>query len=158
MPGRLKSNRKGWEQLKKRLAKFDERSIDVGFFRREKYGPDNENLYVAEVAYINDQGNSTVPPRPFMSVDFESYVSSEYKKKAKHLFLKLLFHKNVPFLKELQSIGQEFSDELKTIIYDYPGNNSQWWAEFKGFDDPLFHTGVMVNAVNYRVKKTKRKA
>lgn len=153
MTGRLKSNRKSWERLKKRLMKFDQRNIDVGFFKRERYGPDNDNMYVAEVAWMNDQGTSQVPPRPFLTVDFTQYASKNFQKKAKHIFVKLLFTNNAPFMKELNKIGEDFSDELKTIIYDYPGSNSDWWIDAKGFDDPLYHTGEMVNAVNYRIKR-----
>tara|TARA_R100000406_G_C3081726_1_gene117122 strand:+ start:252 stop:665 length:414 start_codon:yes stop_codon:yes gene_type:complete len=131
--------------------KFDQRSVDVGFFKRERYGPDNDNMYVSEVAWMNDQGTSQVPPRPFMTVDFQQYASKNFKKRAKNLFYLLLYKKNVPFLKELNKIGDDFSNELKTIIYDYPGSNSDWWADAKGFNDPLYHTGVMVNAVDYRI-------
>jgi hypothetical protein len=149
--GRLKVNKKGWETLKKRLLKFDERKVDVGFFRKEKYGAENDNLYVAEVAWMNDQGTSIVPPRPFMTVDFYDYASDAIKEDAKRLFSMLLFQKNVPYLKELQKIGDKYRDQLKEIIYDYPGHNSPWWAEYKGFDDPLFHTGTLAEAVESRI-------
>ena len=151
--GHLKVNKKGWEKLKKRLLKFDERKLDVGFFRKEKYGGENDNLYVAEVAWMNDQGTSINPPRPFMTIDFYEFASSSLQEDAKRLFSLLLFQKNAPFLKELQKIGDKYKDSLKEIIYDYPGHNSVWWAEQKGFDDPLFHTGTMVEAVDYRIHK-----
>lgn len=146
--GHLKCNRKNWEQLKKRLLRFDERSFDVGFFRREKY---EDGLQVAEVAWMNDQGTSVVPPRPFMTIDFQDFVEATFHKKAKHLFHILLFRKNAPFLKEFQSIADYYKDSLREIIYDYPGHNSPAWIAEKGFDDPLFHTGTLVNAVETRI-------
>lgn len=152
MAGRLKSNKKGWEKLKKRLQKFDQRSFDVGFFRGEKY---SGGLKVAEVAWINDQGSSTNPPRPFMTVDFKEFVTVDFKKASKHIFITLLFRKQLMFMKQMEELASRYADELKQIIYDYPGHNSVAWAEFKGFDDPLYYTGTMVNAVSYRVKRKK---
>lgn len=151
MSGRLKSNRKPWEQLKRRLTRFDQRKIDIGFLGRARH-PET-NLYVGEVAWINDQGSSTVPPRPFMTVDFYDFLGATYHKKVKHLFYLLLFRKNVAFQKELGNIAKYYEDSLKEIIYDYPGHNSPEWAEYKTFDDPLYYTGTMVNAVSSRILK-----
>lgn len=151
MTGRLKCNRKGWEQLKKRLMRFDERHVQVGFLGNERY-PD-QDLTVKEVAWMNDQGTSQVPARPFMTVDFHDFISENFHKDVKELFVTLLFKKNVPFVKELEKLADKYADSLKEIIYDYPGHNSDWWVDVKGFDDPLFHTGVMVNAVSSRVIK-----
>lgn len=155
MTGRLKCNRKGWEQIKKRLLKFDERQFDVGFLDNERY--DDQDVTVPEVAWMNDQGTSEVPPRPFMTVDFMDFVNSEFKKDSKELFKSLLLRKNVPYLKEIQKIADKYTKELQDIIFDYPGSNSQWWAEVKGFNDPLYHTGTMVNAVSNRIKRKRSK-
>lgn len=152
----LKSNRRGWEKLKKRLQRFDKRAVDIGFFRNQKYGPENDSLYVAEVAYINDQGSMTVPPRPFLTVDFESHVRRNFLKDSKAIFVKLLLNKNFFYQQELQALGQKYKDSLRTIIFDYPGSNSPAWVEQKGFDDPLFHTGQMVESVEYRIKTPKQ--
>lgn len=152
MTGRLKVNRKGWERIKKRLIKFDERSIDIGFFKGDKYGPENNNLPVATVAFMNDQGTSQVPPRPFMTVDFRKYVSKTFQSHAASLFKLLLTQGNTPFLQELKKIGGDYETELRDIILRYPGSNSPRWIEQKGFDDPLYHTGEMVGSVKHRIK------
>jgi hypothetical protein len=151
--GRLKSNTKGWDRLKKRLVRFDRRSFDVGFFEDKKYGSENDNLSVAEVAMINDGGSSTNPPRPFFSVDFKDYADKSFQKKAKKLFVALVLQTNVAYVRELKSMGAEYSLSLKTFILDYPGSNSDDWAEAKGFNDPLYHTGTMASAVDYRITK-----
>lgn len=153
MSGRLVSKRQNWNQIKRRLARFDQRSFDVGFFSNSKYGAENDNLPVATVAWMNDQGTSTVPPRPFMTVDFKMFVEKSFRSDAKTLFLTLLLQKNSPYLKELNNIAEKYKNALTRIIYDYEGSNSDWWAEVKGFDDPLFYTGTMVNSVEFKVKK-----
>lgn len=153
MTGRLKSNRKGWERLKKRLIRFDQREIDIGFFKGKRYGIENSNLPVATVAYMNDQGTSQVPPRPFMTVDFKKHISKSFRSYAAKLFKTLLSEKNVPFLQELKKIGEEYETELRDIILRYPGHNSPRWIEQKGFDDPLYHTGTMMGSVKHRVRR-----
>lgn len=153
MTGRLKCNRKGWEKLKKRLHRFDQREIDIGFFKSEKYGIENDNLPVATVAYMNDQGTSQVPPRPFMTVDFKKHVSKTFKGYAGKFFKTLLTQSNVAFLQELKKIGQEYETELRDAILRYPGSNSPRWIQQKGFDDPLYHTGHMMSSVKHRIRR-----
>lgn len=148
----LKVNKKGWDKIKKRLKRFQNRSIDVGFFRDKKYGPDNDNMFVAEVAFMNDQGSRINPPRPFLTVDFERYVLKEFSKDCKVVFLNLLLGQNTKYVKDMEAIGEKYQNVLKTIIYDYPGSNSPNWIAVKGFDDPLYHTGEMVESVDYRLR------
>jgi len=121
MMGRLKSNTKEWDKLKRRLRSFDQRSIEVGFFSDKKYGPDNGNLQVAEVAMMNDYGTSKVPSRPFMTVDFVSYAEKTFPTKARQLFMLLVLNPKSPFIKNMNELGEEFSSTLQEIILDYPG-------------------------------------
>jgi hypothetical protein len=153
MTGRLRSNTREWDKLKRRLRRFDRRSIEVGFFSNKKYGPDNNNLQVAEVAMMNDYGTSKVPSRPFMTVDFVSYAEKTFPTKARQFFMLLILNPKSPFIKNMNELGEEFSFALQEIILDYPGRNSQWWADIKGFNDPLYHTGVMVESVSHRLKR-----
>lgn len=153
MMGRLKSNTKEWEKLKKRLYRFDSKAFDVGFFRGSKYNSKNNNLQVAEVAWMNDQGTSTNPPRPFLTVDFKGYAEKTFPIKAKQIFLMLMFSKDNRYLKHIKELGEEYSFALQEFILDYPGSNSLRWIEEKGFNDPLYHTGKMVESVKYRINK-----
>jgi hypothetical protein len=157
MTGRLKSNRKGWNDLKRKLKTFDyERSVDVGFFANAQYGPDNDNLQVAQVAAWNDYGTSTNPPRPFMTIDFAGAVKSEFKDYARRVFVTLLTRNITQVNQEIEHIGIIFEEELKDIIVQYPGSNASWWAAEKGFNDPLRHTDTMLESVSSRVKKGSR--
>ena len=155
MTALLKSDKRQWEKLKRRLLRFDQRKIDVGIFREARYGPDNDNMQVAEVAYINDQGSVTNPPRPFMTIDFIGHARASFPRRAKQFYMMLLFTNNNNYMKEIEKLGEEYSLELQKIILDYPGSNSSEWAEAKGFNDPLYHTGVMVQSVRHRVTKRK---
>ena len=155
MTALLKSDKRQWEKLKRRLLRFDQRNIDVGIFRDARYGADNDNMQVAEVAFINDQGSVTNPPRPFMTVDFISHARASFPKRAKQFYLMLLFSNNNSYMKRIEELGEEYAFDLQEIILDYPGSNSSEWAQAKGFNDPLYHTGVMVESVRHRVTKRK---
>jgi hypothetical protein len=102
---------------------------------------------------MNDQGTSQVPARPFFTVDFLDYASNNFRNDVRSIIKELLLGKSTAYKKMMEGLGEKYSNSLKEFIYDYPGHNSIWWAEAKGFDDPLYHTGTMVNAVDFRVKK-----
>lgn len=154
--GRLKCNRRSWDRLKKRLIRFDERSFDVGFFKEDRYGSDNDNLPVATVAMMNNYGTSQVPSRPFMTVDFVKYASKTFPKMAREFFSTFITNQNPAFLPLLKKMAGEYETELRDIILRYPGHNSPRWIETKGFDDPLYHTGELVGSVKSKVR-AKRK-
>jgi hypothetical protein len=155
MTALLKSDKRQWEKLKRRLLRFDQRKIDVGIFRDARYGAENDNMQVAEVAYINDQGSVTNPPRPFMTVDFIGHARASFPRRAKQFYMMLLFSSNNAYMKRIEELGEEYAFDLQEIILDYPGSNSSDWAEAKGFNDPLYHTGVMVESVRHRITKRK---
>lgn len=155
MAGQLKIKRREWDRLKKRLLRFDQRSMDVGIFREAKYGPEQNNLNIAQVAFMNDQGSRTNPPRPFLTVDFVAEANSSFPRKAKQFFLMLLFNRNFAFTKVMNELGEEYAFALQEIILDYPGSNSPKWIASKGFNDPLYHTGQMVESVRHRIKRRK---
>lgn len=157
MTGRLKCNRRGWDKLKKRLLRFDERSFDVGFFKEDKYGAENDNLQVAEVARMNNYGTSQVPPRPFMTVDFVKYASKTFPDMARKFFKTFMTNQSPAFLPLLKDMAGQYETELRDIILRYPGHNSPSWIAEKTFDDPLYHTGEMVGSVKSKVRVKRNK-
>ena len=65
MSFRLDIYLRGIKDLKKRLAKLAEAEVEVGFFPESKYGPENGNLHVAAVAWMQQKGANEYPARPF---------------------------------------------------------------------------------------------
>ena len=154
MTGHLRVNKKGWNQLKRRLESFGhQRSVDVGFFKESKYGPQNDRLQVAQVAAWNDLGSRTNPPRPFLTVNYSRYVSVLGPTFAKRVFMMALTENPTSINNYLNELAKDLSETLQGIILDYPGRNSDDWAAIKGFNDPLIHTGKMYDSVAYRVRK-----
>ena len=65
-----------WDAMKKNLMKGKDFSIDTGFFDKY-YGPENDNLSVAQVAQWQEEGTkggqgngSGIPMRPFIRAGF----------------------------------------------------------------------------------------
>lgn len=142
------------DALIKRIAKINGKEIEIGFFPEDRYGPENGNLSVAQVAYYNEFGTSLNPTRPFMAETFESptnqfHIANEFKK----LALDLL--KNGRGTNRLlKQVGEMVKDMMQVSIDDYPGSNSQKTIERKGGrNDPLFDTGKMLKSVKFKFKE-----
>ena len=63
---RIVKDTRVWESMKKNLKAGKHLSVNVGFFD-EMYGPENDNLYVAQVAQWQEEGTDKIPMRPLVS-------------------------------------------------------------------------------------------
>lgn len=143
-----------WDKLKKNLLKANSFEVQVGAFEDAKYGPENDNLNVAQVMQWNEEGTSTNPVRPFMRVGFMApIIKGSYDKYFIQSMERIALGES-SFLKEYQRIGKIAEKDLKEVIADWdtPPNSPRTIAE-KGFNDPLVDTGTMLNSITYRVEK-----
>lgn len=154
--GRLDT--KKLDSLKKKLAAMQlDKRVQFGFFEEDKYGPDNDNLPVATVAWRNNTGTMTNPARPFFDnavVDFKK----EVRPKVTEYFRAILFDKKVD--KHLKAIGDLGVDLVKQNIENYTGpnpTNSVSWAKWKQLrgapNKVLMYTSRMLNSVKSRIVK-----
>lgn len=141
------------EALCKRVSQFNGTEVEIGFFEEDKYGPENGNQYVANVAAYNEFGTTLNPTRPFMQETFGDAMNQLHMAWAfKRIVLSLLTNgRAVPRL--LQQLGNDVADMLRVSIEDYPGSNSPRWVRVKGFNDPLFHTGKMLESVKFVIHR-----
>lgn len=152
----------GWEKLKKNILKGEGLAVDVGFFDKT-YGPENDNLPVAQVAAWNNEGHvnggifagTETPPRPFMHY----YISQLEKEKkvgqAISKRLQLVLAGRMSWEKFYTSLGAEAVSDLKKVIeqWFYPPNSAAT-IDMKGFNNPLQETDTMLNSVDSRVSKS----
>lgn len=139
------------EALIRRVDKINNTAIDSGFFAEDRYGPENKNLYAAQVAWFNERGTRTNPRRPFMRDTFTD--------KANHLALAngmvkvfestILNGRLVQRL--LRELGQQSVDMLRSTIISYPGSNSEETIRRKGRNSPLRDTEFMLNSVKFKL-------
>lgn len=154
----------GWEALKKRLLEANNSSVDVGFFDKT-YGPENDNLPVAQVAAWNEYGHvnggifagTETPPRPFMRYYVSQLAKEKKAGKAVAKRLGLVLSGKMSWEAFYNSLGAEAVSDLKKVIeqWFYPPNSAAT-IDMKGFNNPLQETDTMLNSVEHRISKDRR--
>lgn len=139
--------------LRKRLAQLDGTEVEIGFFEEDRYGPENENLPVAQVAYYNEFGTVHNPTRPFMEETFgDAMTQKQANKTMKAIFESALTNgRAIPRL--LIALGDDFAEAMKTTILHYPGSNSAETIAKKGRNSPLRDTEFMMNSVKFQIHR-----
>lgn len=155
MSVKITKDKSGWDKLKKNLLKNSQDILKIGIFDQAKYGPENDNLQVAQVLQWMEEGDPVLyPPRPVMRVGFlprlktseyvplfQETISSVLEGK---LTLKQSYRRMAPIL--VAGLKNEI------IQWDTPPNSPQTVAD-KGFNDPLINTGKMLESVDFKVEK-----
>lgn len=140
--------------LRKRLDKLNGTEVDVGFFEEDRYGPENDNLPVAQVAYYNEFGTIHNPTRPFMTETFEDALTQTHVGKLmKQVFISALTNGRA-VQRLLIELGDDVAELMKVRILNYPGSNSKDTIEKKGGrNTPLRDTEFMMNSVKFQINQ-----
>lgn len=123
----------------------------------------DKTLDLGEIAIWNEYGTRTAPPRPAFRMGLDLAMNT--RKKQTEAFLKNLsnmvlsgqmnvrkadLNKRLTVL--LTGIGQSAVKETKQIISTGATTpNAPATVKRKGFDHPLYHTGTLLDNVNYEV-------
>lgn len=145
----MKFKLKGMAALIARLEKLAQEEVKVGIFEDSKYGPENDNLPVAQVALWQEQGTATSPSRPFMSATMSNSEVEDIIKFGMKAAVAAVAHKSDPD-KFLDGIGEGVAGFMQLTAFDWPGSNSTSTIKSKGFNDPLLHTGKMIDSITYQ--------
>lgn len=163
MSFKLKVDKSGWEKLKKELLKAEAYEVQLGWFEENQYGPDNDNLKMAQVAQWNNEGhvngtNSLVPgavtpPRPFMSVGLPgAFKAGANKDDFKDMVQAVLAGKSV--MSAMKKSTNNFERTLRKVMLDWDTPmNSPKTEELKGFNNPLVETSELIANVTAKVEK-----
>jgi len=151
MAFKLTKDTKVWDSIRSNLTKGSVQEIQVGFFEESKYGDENDNLPVAQVAQWNEEGSATNPTRPFIRVGFAGRIKNDPE-----LFfssIKRIVEGDSTFAAEYKVLGPKLVLEMKQSIaeWDTPSNSPKTIAE-KGFNNPLIDSGTMYDSVDYKVE------
>lgn len=147
----FKADTSVWDRIKRNILIGNNLQVDTGFFEDAIYGPENNNIQVAQVARDNEEGTINNPTRPFMRVGFGGKIS----KQIPALFqasMKRIVEGTSTFTQEYQKLTPILTAEMKKSIIEWstPPNSPRTVAE-KGFNDPLIKTGKMLASVDSRV-------
>lgn len=159
----VEKNDKLWQQMKKRLTALDGIEARVGWFSGHNYGPENNNLPIAQVAQWNEEGTPAAgwggptPSRPFIrsffiglkkSKAFRDFMANEIKHyiegggTSRHL---------------AQRVGRFVRQGIRETIEKWTYiSNATATIELKGFNDPLVETGTMAKAVSVKIVREVR--
>lgn len=140
--------------LRKRLDKLNGTEIDVGFFEEDRYGPENGNLPVAQVAYFNEFGTTLNPTRPFMRETFEDSSLQQIAAKMMRMVFESALSNGRAVERLMKQIGQHVAQQMKDNIQNYPGSNSPKTIKRKGGrNTPLRDTHFMMNSVKFKITR-----
>lgn len=143
-----------WEKMKKNLRQGNNLEVRVGWFPEAQYGPENDNLQVAQVAQWNEEGTETNPVRPFIRVGFMKPIQKGMYDRLFFESIQRIAEGKTTFAKEYQKIGKMAVVDLKEVIEDWSSPpNSPVTIERKGFNNPLIDTGTMYDTVDYKIDK-----
>lgn len=109
--------------------------------------PDRDGLPVAQVAFWNNFGTETAPPRPFFSNMIAETVPGMGPK-----MVEMVHEGSYNTKRVLTLAGTYLSDELVRRIKDWPADNAPLTVAIKGFNKGLIDKGVMERNVDYVVK------
>lgn len=155
-----KDDTRVFDKLIKDLTRLNYHSVDVGFFD-DRYGPDNENMYVATVAMLQEEvGSSKIRYRPFFRTNFMDYAESLQQQKVFGKILENNLSGRMAPTKIYSQWGETLAVKLKDIIADGDkfAPNTAWWSGFKakvtgGYQPPLNYTGKMRESVKFKVRR-----
>ena len=103
-------------------------------------------MHVATIAAALEYGMSQNHPRPFM----QNTVARE--RRAWTDGIVKLVRGGMPVEDALKTIGQVMKEDIQTTINDWPADNSEKWAAFKGFNKGLIQTSHLLNSVAFAVE------
>lgn len=143
-----------WKKMKKQALSSNKEILNLGFFPEDRYGSENDNLPVAQVAQWNEEGTTTNPTRPFMRVGFGGPLKKGIYNKTFKESIERIVSGASTFKQEYKYLGVIFVDDLKEVIeqWDTPPNSPRTIEE-KGFNNPLVDTGLMYESVKYKIEK-----
>lgn len=163
MTFKLKIDKSGWEKVKKNLQQAAINEVQLGWFPENQYGPDNDNLPMAYIAKITEEGHingadsafpgSITPPRPFMRVGLAGALKAGANKDDfKDMVEAVLTGKSV--LTVMQKTTNNFERTLRKVMLDWDTPmNSPKTEELKGFNNPLVETSQLIANVTAKVEK-----
>ena len=128
-----------------------DRDMHVGFQRGK--GVYEDGTDVADVAMFNEFGTSKIPARPFMEQSFKRH-EQEYVEECENIFNAMIKGQDTASLIRRfgQKVKQDIVDEIE--LGEFVPNAPSTVAK-KGFNKPLYETGLMEKSITYYTEKRK---
>ncbi|HHK5588574.1 TPA: hypothetical protein ACQUIH_000144 [Neisseria lactamica] len=138
----------GGDKFRKRLAELAAQAttgkVRVGIIEQANYnGSDGES--VAQVAFWNEYGTATIPPRPFFRNTIAEH-KDEWPKQA----AALMEANGGDVRQALELMGEGVKGQIVETIQAFrEPPNAAATVKKKGFDKPLIDTGTLWRSIDY---------
>lgn len=159
----VEKNDKLWQQMKKRLTVLDGIEARVGWFSGQNYGPENNNLPIAQVAQWNEEGTPAAgwggptPSRPFIRSFFIGLKKSKAFRDFMANEIKYYIEGGGTSRHLAQRVGRFVRQGIRETIEKWTYiSNATATIELKGFNDPLVETGTMAKSVSVKIVREVR--
>lgn len=159
----VEKNDKLWQQMKKRLTALDGIEARVGWFSGQNYGPENNNLPIAQVAQWNEEGTPAAgwggptPSRPFIRSFFIGLKKSKAFRDFMANEIKYYIEGGGTSRHLAQRVGRFVRQGIRETIEKWTYiSNATATIELKGFNDPLVETGTMAKSVSVKIVREVR--
>lgn len=141
---------RGGDKFRQRLAELAAQAttakVRVGIIEQANYdGSDGES--VAQVAFWNEYGTATIPPRPFFRNTIAEH-KDEWPKQA----AEMLEANGGDVRQALADMGEVVEGQIKMTIQDFrEPPNAAATVKQKGFDKPLINKGTLWGRIDCEV-------
>jgi len=157
-----------YDKWKNELKKLDNSFVEIGLIRGNKVASGNKTAKVKPINLLSElariaiylekgvpakAGSSKrwrIPPRPFFKSAMIKYKTDIEKMQV--LLLSQVAAGNLNTEKALALLGEFVSSKIKQRIRDIKTpKNAPSTVKYKGFDNPLIHTGQLRNSIDHKV-------
>ena len=141
---------RGGDKFRQRLAELAAQAatakVRVGIIEQANYdGSEGES--VAQVAFWNEYGTATIPPRPFFRNTIAQH-KDEWPKQA----AEMLEANGGDVRQALADMGEVVAGQIKMTIQDFrEPPNAAATVKQKGFDKPLINKGTLWDRIDCEV-------
>lgn len=154
MSFKLKVDKSVWTKMKKDILKASNQEVQVGIVEPTYYGPDNDNLSVAQVWQWQEEGvpAQNIPTRPAIRVGFMAPIKKGLYDSLFAESMQRIAEGKSTFKQEYTRIGTMAKTDLKEAVekWDTP-RNSPTTVEIKGFDNPLIDSGLLYDSIDFKI-------
>lgn len=155
MSMKLTVDKRVWLDLKKSFVKAEMFENQLGWFEDNRYGSDNDNLPMAQVAQWIEEGvpSKRIPERAFMRVGLDDRLKGgENKESFKRIITAVANGQDV--FKALHKEGDSFRQTLRQVMMDWDTPpNADRTVDLKGFDNPLIESSELISNVSVKTAK-----
>lgn len=149
-----------WKNMKKNL-RAKKSMINLGWFEGQNYGPENYSLPMAQVAQWVEEGQTinSQPPRPAIRTLFIPVLrdSTDLLNMAIPLIHEVAMGK-ITWKKMHEKMAPSLQYKFKMALkaYNTVPNKPSTIAK-KGFNDPWYETGTLIESVRFEIADWKMK-